>query len=52
MKDAGLFLFGLGVVLAVSSLAIACLAPCSWFASAPLKDVPARCVGEMIGGGK
>ena len=33
-----LILFGLGT----------CYAPCAWFGCAPTKDVPGRCLKEML----
>lgn len=53
MRDAGgVGLFVVGVVLIVASMLASCFAPCAWFGCASAKDVPARCVGEMVGGGR
>jgi hypothetical protein len=49
-SNIGPTLFILGLIWVAAALVASCLAPCSWFAGAPMKDVPARCLGELIGG--
>ena len=48
--DFGFGLFLAGMAFVVATVLASCLAPCSWFAGAPAKDVPARCWGELVGG--
>lgn len=51
MRD-GAWVFPLGMALVVAAFLASCFGPCSWFASVPLKDVPARCMGELFGGAR
>jgi len=48
--DIGPTLFILGMIWVSAALVATCLAPCSWFAGSAMKDVPARCWGELVGG--
>lgn len=51
MRD-GAWVFPCGLVLIAAAFLVSCFAPCSWFAGAPLKDIPGRCVGELFGGAR